>query len=77
MGGWDIAVLVSTYNMFIVKFCEAYSKTSHRTPTAAGVAPAPHFCSIIIGEVFMVVMNLVVGRDAYHEPPLSCLNCVG
>jgi hypothetical protein len=65
----------------LVKFCEKYSEDAHRLVAAAGLAPTLHFCSLIIGDIFMVVMDLVVGRDAYHkflhcDLPLTVLNDV-
>jgi hypothetical protein len=51
----------------LVKFCERYSQDAHRTLAAAGLAPALHFCSLITGDVFMVVMDRVDSQDAYHE----------
>ena len=48
-------------------FCERYSKAAHRILATASLAPALHFCSVIIGEVFMVVTDPVDGRDAYHQ----------
>ena len=65
----------------LVKFCEKYSEDAHRLVAAADLAPTLHFCSLIIGDIFMVVMDLVVGRDAYHEflhrdLPLTVLNDV-
>jgi hypothetical protein len=54
-------------NPVLVKFCETYSEYAHRTLAAAGLAPTLHYCSQIFGGAFMVVMDLVHGRDAYHE----------
>jgi hypothetical protein len=51
----------------LVKFCERYSEDAHKLVADAGLAPALHFCSLITGDIFMVVMDLVVGQDAYHE----------
>jgi hypothetical protein len=51
----------------LVKFCETYSETAHRLLAAEGLAPAIHYCSQIFGGAFMAVMDLVGGRDAYHE----------
>lgn len=51
----------------LVKFCEAYSEIAHRTLAAEGLAPAIHYCSQIFGGTFMVVMDIVQGRDAHQE----------
>jgi hypothetical protein len=51
----------------LVKFCERYSEDAHKLVADAGLAPTLHFCSLITGDIFMVVMDLVVGQDAYHE----------
>jgi hypothetical protein len=51
----------------LVKFCETYSESAHRILAAEGLAPAIHYSSQISGGAFMAVMDLVQGRDAYHE----------
>jgi RIO-like serine/threonine protein kinase len=51
----------------LVKFCERYGEAAHRTLAAEGLAPKLHFCSLIMGDMFMVVIDLVDGRDAYRE----------
>jgi hypothetical protein len=51
----------------LVKFCERYSEDAHKLVAEAGLAPTLHFCSLIIGDIFMVIMDLVDGRDAFHE----------
>jgi hypothetical protein len=51
----------------LVKFCETYSESAHMILAAEGLAPAIHYCSQILGGAFMAVMDLVQGRDAYHE----------
>jgi hypothetical protein len=50
----------------LVKFCEWYSETAHRLLASAGLAPALHFCSKIVGGGFMVAMDRVDGRNAYY-----------
>lgn len=54
-------------NPVLVKFCETYSEAAHRTLAAAWLAPMLYFCSQIIGNFFIVVMDLVDGQDAYYE----------
>jgi hypothetical protein len=51
----------------LVKFCETYSESAHRTLAAESLAPAIHYCCEVLGGAFMAVMDLVQGRDAYHE----------
>jgi hypothetical protein len=51
----------------LVKFCESYSEDAHRTLADLGLAPVLHFCSLVIGDIFMVVMDRVNSRDAYDE----------
>jgi hypothetical protein len=51
----------------VVKFCERYCEAAHRVLSAAGLAPTLHYCSQVVGGVFMVVMDPVDGRDAYHQ----------
>lgn len=62
-------IFLATYEEkpVLVKFCDRYSEAAHRTLAAAGLAPRLHFCSPIIGDIFMVVMDLVGGQDAYSE----------
>jgi len=51
----------------LIKFSETYGESAHRMLAAAGLASALHYCSQILGGAFMVVMDQVHGRDAYHE----------
>jgi hypothetical protein len=51
----------------VVNFCERYCEAAHRVLSAAGLAPTLHYCSQVVGGVFMVVMDLVNDRDAYHQ----------
>ena len=51
----------------VVKFCERYGEDAHRTLADAGLAPKLHYCSEVVGGVFMVVMEQVDGRDSYSE----------
>jgi len=51
----------------VVKFCERYGEDAHRALADAGLAPRLHYCSKLVGGVFMVVMDFVDGRDAYNE----------
>jgi hypothetical protein len=45
-----------------VKFCERDSE-AQRIPVAAGLVPILPFCSTVVGEVFMMAIGLVDGRD--------------
>ncbi len=51
----------------LVKFCETYSEKAHSTLAEARLAPVLHYCSMIAGDIFMVVMDLVDCLDAYRE----------
>lgn len=51
----------------LVKFCERYSDDGHRNLASVGLAPVLHYASEVVGGLTMVVMDLVDGRDAYHE----------
>jgi hypothetical protein len=48
----------------IVKFCGRHGEDAHRTLADAGLAPNLHYCSEVVGGVFMVVMEQVDGRDS-------------
>ncbi len=51
----------------VVKFCERYGEDAHRTLANAGLAPKLHYCSEVVGGVYIVVMEQVDGRDSYSE----------
>jgi serine/threonine protein kinase len=51
----------------LVKVCERYGEEAHRTLPAVGLASVLHFCSLIVGDIFVVVMDQVDGRDASKE----------
>ncbi len=53
-------------DVVVVKFCERYGEDAHRTLANVGLAPRLHYCSKVVGDVFMVVMDFVNGRDAYN-----------
>ena len=48
----------------IIKFCEFYGETAHRTLAAEGLAPTLHYCSRITGGTMMVIMDELAGQDA-------------
>ena len=48
----------------LVKFCESYGEAAHRVLAAAGLAPASHYCSRIVGGTIMVIMDLIDGPCA-------------
>jgi hypothetical protein len=65
----------------VVKFCERYSEVAHRLLSDMGLAPTLHYCSRVVGGVFMVVMDLVDGQEAhsqfrYHALPQTVLDDV-
>jgi len=51
----------------VVKFCERYGEDAPRVLANAGLAPRLHYCSKVVGGLFMVVMEQVDGRDWYSE----------
>jgi hypothetical protein len=59
----------ATYNdrPVLIKFCQAYHGNAHRIVANAGYAPQLFFCERLQGGVMMVIMELVVGRDAFHH----------
>lgn len=65
----------------VVKFVERYSREAHENLATVGLAPALHFCSELVGGVTMVVMDLVIARNAhsefrYHHQPQTVLDDV-
>ena len=53
-------------NTVLIKFCEGYGEVGHRMLASLGLAPSLHFCSVILGDVVIVVMDLVDGQCSYH-----------
>src|SRR5260370_5117674 len=51
----------------VVKFCVRYAEDAPRVLANAGLAPRLHYCSKVVGGLFMVVMEQVDGRDWYSE----------
>ena len=51
----------------LVKFCESYGETAHRILAAAGLAPELRYCSQIVVDAFMVMMDLIDGPDAHQK----------
>ncbi|KAI0301747.1 hypothetical protein B0F90DRAFT_1628224, partial [Multifurca ochricompacta] len=51
----------------LIKFCQAYDGNAHSIVAKAGYAPQLFFCERLQGGVMMVIMELVVGRDAFHH----------
>ena len=41
----------------VVKFCERYGEDAHRALADAGLTPRLHYCSKVVGGVYMVVMD--------------------
>lgn len=42
------------------------TEVPHQMLASAGLVPCLHFCSAILGDGFMAVMDLVDGRSSYH-----------
>jgi serine/threonine protein kinase len=63
------SIFLADYNgkTVLVKFCERYSEAGHRNLADVGLAPTLYYASEVLGGLIMVVMDLVDGRDAYHE----------
>ncbi|KAI0291519.1 hypothetical protein B0F90DRAFT_1956242 [Multifurca ochricompacta] len=51
----------------LIKFCQAYHGNAHHIVARAGYAPQLFFCERLQGGVMMVIMELVVGKDAFHH----------
>ncbi|KAI0054827.1 hypothetical protein BV25DRAFT_1816451, partial [Artomyces pyxidatus] len=49
------------------KFCESYCADAHRLLAEAGLAPALHLCTAVVGGFQMVVMDYVEGETAYRR----------
>ena len=50
----------------IVKFTARYNEAAHRVLADAQLAPTLHFCERIIGDLYMVVMDRVVGKSVWQ-----------
>ena len=55
------------YTDLVMKFCKRYSGNAHSILATAHLAPALHFCSMITRGVFMVVMDVAKGCNAYQK----------
>jgi serine/threonine protein kinase len=65
----------------VVKFVERYSREAHENLATVNLAPALYFCSELVGGITMVVMDLVIARNAhsefrYHHLPQTVLDDV-
>jgi hypothetical protein len=61
-----IATLGDTDHEVIVKFTARYNEAAHRILADAQLAPALHFCERVIGNLYMVVMDRVIGRTVWQ-----------
>ena len=50
----------------IVKFTARYNEAAHRILADAQLAPTLHFCEHVIGDLYMVVMDRVVGKSIWQ-----------
>ncbi|RXW13108.1 hypothetical protein EST38_g12746 [Candolleomyces aberdarensis] len=61
-----IAVLESTGCEVVVKFTARYNEHAHRKLADAGLAPKLHFCGRVVGNVYMVIMDRVMGKSIWQ-----------
>lgn len=64
-----IATLDNTEQEVIVKFTARYNEAAHRLLAEAQLAPMLHFCGLVVGNLYMIVMDRVEGKSAWqlHE----------
>ena len=61
-----IATLDGTNKEVIVKFTVRYDEKTHRILASAGFAPTLHFCGLVVGGLYMVVMDRVDGKSLWQ-----------
>ena len=64
----------SSTEVVLVKFTTKYHKKAHRLLAANNLAPTLHFCTRVIGGMYMVVMEYIPtskGQSLYAAPPQS------
>ena len=61
-----IATLGDANEEVIVKFTARYSEVAHCLLAMTGLAPRLHFCERVIGDLYMVVMELVDGKSIWQ-----------
>ena len=59
-----IATLDGTNKEVIVKFTARYDEKTHRI--LASAAPTLHFCGLVVGGLYMVVMGRVDGKSFWQ-----------
>ena len=57
---------LDTDHEVIVKFTARYNEVAHRVLADAQLAPTLHFCERVIGGLYMVVMDHVVGKSVWQ-----------
>lgn len=67
-----IATLDGNNKEVIVKFTARYDEKTHRI--VASAAPTLHFCGLIAGGLYMVVMNRVDGKSLWQIQTDKTLN---
>ena len=50
----------------VVKFTPQYNKAAHKLLADAGFAPKLHFCELIVGNLYIVVMGRVKGKSIWQ-----------
>ncbi|KAF4612659.1 hypothetical protein D9613_011736 [Agrocybe pediades] len=60
------AKLASSGEEVVVKFTAQYSKAAHQLLADAGFAPKLHFCDMIVGGLYIVVMERIKGKSIWQ-----------
>ena len=60
------AKLASSGEEVVVKFTARYNKAAHELLADAGFAPKLHFCELIVGDLYVVVMGRVKGKSIWQ-----------
>lgn len=61
-----VATLGTTKQEVIVKFTARYNETAHHILADAQLAPKLHFCGLVVGNLYMVVMEHVHGKSIWQ-----------
>jgi hypothetical protein len=61
-----IATLDGTDKEVVVKFTARYNEKAHRILATAGFSPELHFCELVVGGLYMVVMDRVDGKSLWQ-----------
>jgi hypothetical protein len=61
-----IATLHDSDQEVIVKFTARYNEGAHRLLAEAQLAPKLHFCGLVVGGLYMIVMDRVDGKSVWQ-----------